>query len=99
MLLSACILSMVNSIPTILSKEQRPSKYKAQLFDCRVPGKIQVLQKPATCSEDFNEGEATLLRKTYVRSPRKLKKTYGVGCPNSLDTVARIHTGDSSKLQ
>ena len=26
MLVSACILSMVNSVPTILSKEQRPSK-------------------------------------------------------------------------
>ena len=48
MLVSACILSMVNSIPTILSKEQRPSKYKAQLFDCGVPGKIQVLQIPET---------------------------------------------------
>ena len=39
MLVSACILIIVNSIPTILSKEQRPSKYKAQLFDCGVPGK------------------------------------------------------------
>ena len=29
MLLSVCILSTVNSIPTIPSKEQRPSKYKA----------------------------------------------------------------------
>ena len=56
MLVAACILSLVSSVPTILSKEQRPSKYKAQLFDCGVPGKIQVLQIPETCSEDSNEG-------------------------------------------
>ena len=80
MLVSACILSMVNSIPMILSKEKRLSKNKAQLFDCRVPGKMQVLQIPETCSEDSNGGEATLLRKTYVLSPRKLKKTSGVSC-------------------
>ena len=74
LLVSARILSMVNSFPTILSKEQRPSKYKAQLFDCGVPGKIQVLQIPETCSEDSNKGEMTPL------SPRKLKKTSGVSC-------------------
>ena len=43
---TTCILSMVSSVPTILSKEQRTSKYKAQLFDCGVPRKIQVLQIP-----------------------------------------------------
>ena len=69
---------MVNSVPTILSKEQRPSKYKAQLFDCGVMAKIQVLQIPETCSEDSNEGGTNLLRKTYILSPRKLKKASGV---------------------
>ena len=63
MLISACILIMVKSTPTILSEELRPSNYKAQLFDCRVPGKIQVLQIPETCNEDSEGGEATLLRK------------------------------------
>ena len=40
MLISACILSMVKSTPTMLNKEHRLSKYKTQLFDCEVPGKI-----------------------------------------------------------
>ena len=67
-----------NNVPTILSKEQRSSKYKAQLFDCGVPGKIKVLQIPEKSSEDSNEGGTSPLRKTYVLSPRKLKKTSGV---------------------
>ena len=44
------------SVSTILSKEQRPSKCKAQLFDCGVTVKIQVLQIPETCTEDSNKG-------------------------------------------
>ena len=95
MLVSACILSMVNSIPTILSKEQRPSKYKAQLFDCGVPGKIQVLQIPETCSEDLNEGGTNLLRKTYILSPRKLKKASGVNCRASVSEF-RVYCGSYS---
>ena len=41
---------------------------------------MQVLQIPETCSEDFNKGETNPLRKTYVLSPRKLKKASGVSC-------------------
>ena len=55
-LIAACILSMVSSVPTLTHKDRRPSKYKAILFDCGVPGKIQVLQIPERCSEDSNEG-------------------------------------------
>ena len=51
-LITACILSMVSSAPTLTNREQRPSKYEAQMFDCGVPGKIQVLQIP---SEDSNK--------------------------------------------
>ena len=75
---------MVNSVPTILSKKQRQSKYKAQLFDCGVPGKIQVLQISETCSEDSNKGGMNLLRKMYILSPRKLKKASGVSCRASV---------------
>ena len=64
MLVAACIMSMVSSVPTILSKEERPSKYKAQLFDFGIPGKIQVLQIPETCSEDSNKGGTSPMRKT-----------------------------------
>ena len=84
MLISASILSMVKSTPMMLSKEQRLSKYKAQLFDCGVPGKIQVLQIPETCDEDSEGDESTPLRKRYVVSPRKLKKTSGVSCRASV---------------
>ena len=97
---SACILSMVSSVPLILSKEQRPSKYKAQLFDCGVPGKIQVLQIPETCSEDSNEGGTGPLRRKFVLSPRKLKKTSRVSCHTSV-TEFRGYCGAYShwKLQ
>ena len=74
-LITACILSMVSLVPTLTNKEKRPSKYKAQLFDWGVPGKIQVLQIPEKCSEDSNEGGTDPLRRTYVLSPRKLKRT------------------------
>ena len=79
-LITACILSMVSLVPTLTNKEKRPSKYKAQLFDWGVPGKIQVLQIPEKCSEDSNEGGTDPLRRTYVLSPRKLKRTSGVSC-------------------
>ena len=32
-LITACILSMVSLVPTLMKKEKRSSKYKAQLFD------------------------------------------------------------------
>ena len=74
MLVAACIMSMVSLVLILLSKEQRPSKYKAQLCDWGVPGKIKVLQIPETCSEDSNEGGTGPLRRTYFQSPRKVKK-------------------------
>ena len=49
-------LSTMKSTPKMPSKELRPSKYKAQLFDCGVVGKIQVLQIPETCDEDSEGG-------------------------------------------
>ena len=66
MLVAACRLSMVSSVRTLMNKKQRPSKYKAQLFDCGVPGKIQVLQISETSSGDSNEGGTGPLRRTYV---------------------------------
>ena len=40
--------------------EPLPSKYTAQLYDCGVLGKIQLLQ------ETSKEGEMAVLRETYV---------------------------------
>ena len=79
-LITACILSMVSSAPTLTNREQRPSKYKAQLFDWGVPGKIHVLPIPERRCKDSNKEGTGPLRKTYVLSPRKLKKTSGVSC-------------------
>ena len=55
-LIAACILSMVSSVSTLVMREQRPSKYKAQMFDCGVPGKIQVLISQK-CSKESSKGE------------------------------------------
>ena len=38
----------MKSTPVMTNKEQRPSKYTVQLFDCGEQGKIQVLQKQPT---------------------------------------------------
>ena len=84
MLISTCIWGMMEFTPMLLNKEQRPSKYTAQLFDCGVPGKIQLLQIPETCDEGSKEGEMAPLKETYVLSPRKLKKTSGVSCHASV---------------
>ena len=84
MLVSTCIWGMMESTPIVLNKEQRPSKYTAQLFDCGVSGKIQLLQIPEIYNEGLKEGEMAPLRETYVLSPRKLKKTYGVSCGTSV---------------
>ena len=51
LLISTCIRSMMRSIPMMLNKEQRPSKYTAQLLTAGVPGKIQLLQIPETRNE------------------------------------------------
>ena len=64
-----------------------PSKYSAQLFDSGVPGKIQLLQIPETCEDESTEMKRGVLRETYVLSPRKLKKTSGVMCR---DTVSKF---------
>ena len=74
----------MKSTPVMTDKQQRPSKHTAQLFDCGVPGKIQLLQIPETCDEGSKEGEMATLRETYVLSPRKLKKTSGVSCHASV---------------
>ena len=54
-LIAACIMSLVISVPTSMYQEKRPSKYKAQLHDCGVPEKIQVLI-PEKCSNKTREG-------------------------------------------
>ena len=75
-----CMDCVIISLQALMNNEKRPSKYKAQLFDCEVPGKIQVLQIPEKCREDSNERDTGPLRRTYVLSPRKLKRTSGVSC-------------------
>ena len=74
-LISTCIWGMMKSNPVMMNKVQRPSKYTAQLFDCGVPRKMQLLQIPETCDEGPKEEEMAVLRETYILSPRKLKKT------------------------
>ena len=54
----------MESTPMMLNKEQTPSRYTAQLFDCEVPGEIQLLQIPETCDEGSKEGEMAPLRET-----------------------------------
>ena len=61
---------LLKSTPVIMDKDPRPSKYTAQLFDCRVPGKIQLFQIPKTCDEASKEREMAVLQETYVLSPR-----------------------------
>ena len=87
-LISTCLWGTTKSTPVIMDKDPRPSKYTAQLFDCRVPGKIQLLQIPETCDGTVKEGEMATLRETYVLSPRKLKKASGVSCRAS---VSKFH--------
>ena len=80
MMISIYIWSLGQTNPMDKIREPLPSKYSAQLFDCGVPGKIQLLQIPETCEERSEEGEKATLQETYVLSPRKLKKTFGVTC-------------------
>ena len=51
----------MKSTPVMTDKEQRPSKYTAQLFDWGVTGKIQLLQIPETCDEGSKEDEMATL--------------------------------------
>ena len=103
MLVAACRLSMVSSVRTLMNKKQRPSKYKAQLFDCGVPGKIS---SPADTWDKqwwFQWGWDRSTEKNIWPKPRKLKKTSGVSYVllqylSSLDTVVHTHAGNSSKL-
>ena len=80
MMISIYIWSLGQTNPMDKIREPLPSKYSEQLFDCGVPGKIQLLQIPETCEEKSEEGEKATLRETYVLSPRKLKKTSSVTC-------------------
>ena len=89
LLISTCIWSMKKSTPMVLNKEQKPIKYTAQLFDCGVSGKIQLLQILETCDEGSKEGEMALLRETYILSPKKLKKTLSVSCRASVSEFHR----------
>ena len=72
-----------------MDKDPKPSKYTAQLFDCGVPGKIQLLQIPETCDEASKEGEMATLQETYDLSPRKLKKASGTSCCASVSEFRR----------
>ena len=102
-MISTYVWNLGQANPLVGDKEPLLSKYSVQLFDCGVPGKIQLLQIPETCEDRSTEIEREILRETYVLSPRKLKKTSGVMCHASVlslgDTVARICTGSSSRLQ
>ena len=80
MMISTYVWSLGQTNPMDKIREPLPSKYSAQLFDCKVPGNIQLLQIPETCEERSEEGEKATLWETYVLSPRKLKKTSGVTC-------------------
>ena len=82
-LIAACILRMVSSVPTLAMREQRPSKYKAQMFDCGVPGKIQVLisekcSKVKSKPVKFKLGkiEPTLARKPELIGSGWYRKRY-----------------------
>ena len=74
LLIYTCLWGLMKSTPVITDKDSRPSKYTAQLFDCGVPRKFQLLQTLEICDEGSKEGEMALLKETYVLSPRKLKK-------------------------
>ena len=76
MIISTCIWSMMESTPMMLNKEQKPSKYTEQLFDCGVQGKIQLLQIPETCDEGSEEGEINR-QVTAVKSPPMVKHQEG----------------------
>ena len=78
--ISSYIWNLGQTNPTVGNKKPFPSKYSEQLFDCGVPGKIQLLQIPETCEDELTEMKRGVLRETYVLSPRKLKKTSGVMC-------------------
>ena len=104
MMISTYVWNLGQANPMAGDKKPLPSKYSAQLFDCGVPGKIQLLQIPETCEDRSTEIEREILRETYVLSPRKLKKTSGVMCRATVSEFrgycgAYIATGNSSILQ
>ena len=84
-MISLYIWNMGQTNPTVGNKEPFPSKYSAQLLDCGVQGKIQLLQIPETCEDESTEMKRGVLRETNVLSPRKLKKTLRVSCCVSVD--------------
>ena len=60
-----------------------------QLFDCRVPGKFQLLQIPETCDGASTEGEMDTLRETYILSSRKLIKKNVLVTPEKYNKAGR----------
>ena len=60
-LISTCLWGMTKSTPVMMDKDPQPSKYTAQLFDCGVPGKIQLLRITETCDGASKEGEMATL--------------------------------------
>ena len=77
-LIAACILRMVSSVPTLAMREQRPSKYKAQMFDCGVPGKIQGLLSEK-CSNEFSKGWKGNLLRNPVLNPKSKPVEFKLG--------------------
>ena len=77
-LIAACILRMVSSVPTLAMREQRPSKYKAQMFDCRVPGIIQGLLSEK-CSKESSKGGKGKLSRNPVLNPKSKPVVFELG--------------------
>ena len=77
-MISTYVWNLGQTKPMVGIKEPLQSKYYAQLSDCGMPGKIQLLQIPETFEDRSAEVEKDTLRATFFLSPRKLKKTSGV---------------------
>ena len=65
-MISTYVWNQGQANPMVGDKKPLPSKYSAQLFDCGVPGKIQLLQIPETCEDGSTEIEREILRETYA---------------------------------
>ena len=55
-LIFTCLWGTMKSTPVMTDKDQQPRKYTAQLFDCKVPGKIHLLQIPDPVMEHQRRG-------------------------------------------
>ena len=65
-MISTYVWNQGQANPMVGDKKLLPSKYSAQLLDCGVPRKIQLLQIPETCEDRSVEIEREILRETYV---------------------------------